>query len=217
MAALYRDTEDLARSRPGHSAVTTRAANGTAAIRPAPGGRGRLVVEDAMAGMKITLDAAMRVRDVSRPRPDHEAAAQAQSASPPAQSAPAQPTSGPAPSAPAQSAAAQARPGPARAAAARAAPAALPDRTRQAVAQRNPSAPAGSRSPAASPPAPAPATPAGPTGRGRRGAPAASSPGTDTSGTGNRNTTSDAGTRGTGGNTRGSRGKRHRSRRRFPR
>src|SRR5216684_4055416 len=30
MAALYRDTEDLARSRPGHSAVTTRAANGTA-------------------------------------------------------------------------------------------------------------------------------------------------------------------------------------------
>jgi hypothetical protein len=28
-----------------------------------------------MPGMKITVDAAMRVRDVSRPRPDHEAAA----------------------------------------------------------------------------------------------------------------------------------------------
>src|SRR6266851_10429524 len=171
MAALYRDTEDLARSRPGHSAVTTRAANGTAETHPTPGGRGRLVLEDAMAGMKITLDAAMRVRDVSRPRPDHEAAAQAQSASPPAQSARAQPASGPAPSAPAQPAAAQAqsaqaqsaqaqsaqaRPGPARAAAARAAPAAAAaraDRTGQAVAQRSPSAPAGSRSPAASPPA----------------------------------------------------------------
>src|SRR6266851_7631618 len=166
MAALYRDTEDLARSRPGHSAVTTRAANGTAETHPTPGGRGRLVLEDAMAGMKITLDAAMRVRDVSRPRPDHEAAAQAQSASPPAQSARAQPASGPAPSAPAQPAAAQAqsaqaRPGPARAAAARAAPAAAAaraDRTGQAVAQRSPSAPAGSRSPAASPQA----TPAGP-------------------------------------------------------
>jgi len=34
MAALYRHTEDLARSRPGHSVVTTRAANGTAEIRP---------------------------------------------------------------------------------------------------------------------------------------------------------------------------------------
>src|SRR4030081_2343961 len=151
MAALYRDTEDLARSRPGHSAVTTRAANGTAEIRPTPGGRGRLGAEDAMAGMKITLDAALRVRDVSRPRPDHEAAAQA----PPA-SRPSQPASGPAPSAPAQPAAAQARPGPARAAAARAAPAALPDRTHPAVAQRRPSAPASSRAPAASPPAPAP-------------------------------------------------------------
>ena len=28
-----------------------------------------------MPAMKITVDAAMRVRDVSRPRPDHEAAA----------------------------------------------------------------------------------------------------------------------------------------------
>ena len=28
-----------------------------------------------MPGMKITLDAAMRARDVSRPRPEHEAAA----------------------------------------------------------------------------------------------------------------------------------------------
>src|SRR5260370_25253542 len=45
--------------------------------RPTPGGRGRLMLEDAMAGMKITLDAAMRATDVARPRPDHRAAAQA--------------------------------------------------------------------------------------------------------------------------------------------
>src|ERR1700681_3171864 len=39
------------------------------------GARGRLALEGAMPGMKITVDAAMRVRDVSQPRPDHEAAA----------------------------------------------------------------------------------------------------------------------------------------------
>jgi hypothetical protein len=39
------------------------------------GARGKLALEGAMPGMKITLDAAMRVRDVSQPGPDHEAAA----------------------------------------------------------------------------------------------------------------------------------------------
>jgi hypothetical protein len=37
-----------------------------------------------MAGMKITLSSAMRARDVSRPQPHHEAAAQAADATEPA-------------------------------------------------------------------------------------------------------------------------------------
>ncbi len=37
-----------------------------------------------MAGMKITLSSAMRARDVSRPQPDHDAAAQAADAAEPA-------------------------------------------------------------------------------------------------------------------------------------
>jgi len=37
-----------------------------------------------MAGMKITLSSAMRARDVSRPQPHHDAAAQAADAAEPA-------------------------------------------------------------------------------------------------------------------------------------
>jgi hypothetical protein len=48
---------------------------GMARTRLIHGARGRLGLEGAMPGMKITVDAAMRVRDVSQPRPDHEAAA----------------------------------------------------------------------------------------------------------------------------------------------
>jgi hypothetical protein len=48
---------------------------GMARTRLIHGARGRLGLEGAMPGMKITLDAAMRVRDVSQPGPDHEAAA----------------------------------------------------------------------------------------------------------------------------------------------
>jgi hypothetical protein len=45
-----------------------------------------------MAGMKITLSSAMRARDVSRPRPEHDAAAQAADAGqPPARPAAATP------------------------------------------------------------------------------------------------------------------------------
>src|ERR1035438_10698997 len=79
MAALYRHTEDLARSQRGRASRSMARAGrgeiGMALTRLIHGARGRLAPEAAMPGMKITLDAAMRVRDVSQPRPDHEAAA----------------------------------------------------------------------------------------------------------------------------------------------
>ena len=48
-----------------------------------------------MAGMKITLSSAMRARDVSRPQPQHDAAAQAADAADPA--TPAGPRAAPGP------------------------------------------------------------------------------------------------------------------------
>ena len=41
-----------------------------------------------MAGMKITLSSAMRARDVSRPQPQHDAAAQLADATEPAAAGP---------------------------------------------------------------------------------------------------------------------------------
>jgi hypothetical protein len=56
-----------------------------------------------MRGMKITVDAAMRARDVSRPRAEDEALAEAGEAAGPKQDGPADPAPGGAP-----------RPGPGR-------------------------------------------------------------------------------------------------------
>ena len=91
MAALYPHSDDLAPPQVKRSvrvrcpaAAQRQAAAGEigrlqakyrALRRLIHGGRGRLALEGAMPGMKITVDAAMRVRDVSRPGPGHEAAA----------------------------------------------------------------------------------------------------------------------------------------------
>jgi len=155
-----------------------------------------------MPGMKITLDAAMRVRDVSRPRPEHEAAALA-----------------------ADALAGAARPGgtgpanrPDRATSTWPAGRSGPPRHRDpapaatstaatSTAASTTAAASGAAASTAAGPAPAGPAPAGPAAaagspadRGRRG----------TSDTGNQATGRAAGARGTGG-------KRHRSRKRFPR
>ena len=91
MAALYPHSDDLAPPQVKRSvrvrcpaAAQRQAAAGEigrlqakyrALRRLIHGGRGRLALEGAMPGMKITVDTAMRVRDVSRPGPGHEAAA----------------------------------------------------------------------------------------------------------------------------------------------
>jgi len=79
-----------------------------------------------MPGMKITVDSAMRARDVSRPRPEHEAAAEQSTGGPSARPRPPQP--GPSRSAPSRARLPEASGPPAasRAAASTSAPQATP-------------------------------------------------------------------------------------------
>jgi hypothetical protein len=159
---------------------------GTELRRGGKGSRWRV----RMPGMKITLSAAMRARDVSRPRPEHEAAAElsnagstsARSGSPHPEPSPAAPPRAPEASLPARPAAPRA-----------AAPSPAASQTTAAPATPSPATPAG-RTPA--PPAAAP--PAAATGK-------AKSPGTPKA----------PGQNGDAGRGRsGGRGKRHRPRKR---
>jgi translation initiation factor IF-2 len=194
---------------------------GMARTRLIHGARGRLGLEGAMPGMKITVDAAMRVRDVSQPRPDHEAAALAADAlaaparlggSGPALARPGSarpdPTRGPDPArgtARPDAARGTARPGPARGTA-RPGPARGPGHLDTAVpdaAQAGGSHPSGGGGPASpAPGSPAPAVPGSTSPGSTPSSPAAAAP---------------AATERAGRERRGTGGKRHRSRRRFNR